>query len=229
MRCSIKPDRIHVLDRFRSLIINSDLGIDIHVAVVGGSKKDMELQVLHDLQKNVFVTTFGIEDSDQLLDLNHFEKFITTFDLVLCSHVLEHVFNLPNCMRNLATLVKPGGYLWINCPTSNKKHGSPEYFSAGYSASMLVKLFEVNNITPIEIDDIGSERNYKYVHMYQRWPSADDLSPSLASLLSLFSKTRSFRILSELLRAFEVSKWSKEIQSNSLFSTETYGMGRKLN
>jgi len=210
------------------LILESELGSEIRVALVGGSKKDAELDILADLKKVLKVTTFGIENSEIFLDLNIIKGNDLEFDLVLCSHVLEHVYDLKNSMHNLVSLVAPKGYLWINCPTSNRKHGSPEYFSSGYSGNMLSKLFDMHQIVSLEVQDLGSERNYKFVHLYQRWPNSDDLTPNWGSLLHQILRTRISRIPHLLFKAVLVTSWSEDIRNNSLFSTETYGLGRKL-
>ena len=45
---------------------------------------------------NLNITTFGIEDTDDVFDLNQTNKIdnIESFDLILCGQVLEHVWNI---------------------------------------------------------------------------------------------------------------------------------------
>jgi SAM-dependent methyltransferase len=40
-----------------------------------------------------------------------------TFDLVVCSEVIEHLDNQQTAISNLARMVKPGGRLLLTCPT----------------------------------------------------------------------------------------------------------------
>jgi SAM-dependent methyltransferase len=228
LRCPIKPDRDTVLERFQILVRESELKSEFNVAVVGGSENDLELKILRSLQKNFVITTLGIEKSEIFLDLNEVTIIDQTFDLVICSHVLEHVYNVANAMQNIISLMSPGGYLWINCPTSNRKHGSPEYFSSGYSAGILSSFFDIHKIESIEIKDLGSERNYKYVHMFQRWPKANDLQPRFTELFSRLFSIRISEVLNYIFRSVLILRWSKEIKFDSLYSTETYGFGRKI-
>jgi len=52
----------------------------------------------------------------QTLDVER-ERIDRRFDLVLCSEVVEHLHDRPAAIRNLATMVSPGGHLLITCPT----------------------------------------------------------------------------------------------------------------
>lgn len=83
------------------------------IAVVGGDSTDPELELLRQSE----VTFFGIENNTnderfRQLNLNSdLSDFVPTnrFDLVLCSQVLEHLLNLPQSIKVISRLVKPGG------------------------------------------------------------------------------------------------------------------------
>ncbi|WP_222869601.1 Ubiquinone biosynthesis O-methyltransferase, mitochondrial (plasmid) [Roseobacter fucihabitans] len=45
------------------------------------------------------------------------QKMDRQFDLVTCCEVIEHLDDAETALKNLADLVKPGGYLFISCPT----------------------------------------------------------------------------------------------------------------
>lgn len=45
------------------------------------------------------------------------ERVGQEFDLVVCSEVVEHLHDRPTALRNLASMVKPGGHLLVTCPT----------------------------------------------------------------------------------------------------------------
>ena len=69
------------------------------------------------------------------------------FDLAICCQVLEHVWNISQAIHNISRLVKISGHVWINVPSSNMKHASPHYYSAGYQSEMIAKLFELNSFS----------------------------------------------------------------------------------
>ena len=118
------------------------------IAVVGGSSNEPELLELLKIYPEAKVSFLGIAQGPQdipftELDLNESSGLDQSFDIVICAQVLEHIWNLDNCMKNLSKLVnQQNGLLWINCPASNLVHGSPEYFSAGYSHEMISKNLE---------------------------------------------------------------------------------------
>lgn len=138
-------------------------------AVVGGTKDEPEISGL--VLQQASVKTFGIEDSDETLDLNIQEATLEQFDLVICSQVLEHVWNVRAALKNLAGLTSDDGLLWINVPASNFVHGSPEYFSAGYSQEFLLENLQDLGLEIVQSGQICSRRNYLARHKYALWLS----------------------------------------------------------
>ena len=112
------------------------------IAVVGGDSAEPELEHLSDSK----MTFFGIENTNndprfRRLDLNSELPNNTAdedYDLVLCSQVLEHLYNVPKALKTITSLVKPGGHVWLGFPSSNFPHGSPEYYSAGTLFKLLL-------------------------------------------------------------------------------------------
>jgi SAM-dependent methyltransferase len=145
----------------------------IEIAVIGGYKNEPEVRILKYFGYSVNVTTFGVENEDFYLDLNlnlevqHHQKF----DLVLCSQVLEHVYNHENFFKSIVSLTKPGGFAWISCPASNIPHVLDSYYSAGVTAEYLAKNLGRFNIEILNFGQIGSIRLYKTVHTLRTWPT----------------------------------------------------------
>jgi SAM-dependent methyltransferase len=52
-------------------------------------------------------------------------SFVATYDLVLCTSVLEHVRDVPAAAATLLRLTTPGGYLLITAPRSYPRHRAP--------------------------------------------------------------------------------------------------------
>jgi 2-polyprenyl-3-methyl-5-hydroxy-6-metoxy-1,4-benzoquinol methylase len=50
-----------------------------------------------------------------------------TFDIVLCSEVIEHIVDQAAVVRNLATMMNPGGRLVLTCPTG-RMYPTEEHF-----------------------------------------------------------------------------------------------------
>jgi SAM-dependent methyltransferase len=144
------------------------------VALVGGGIGEAEIEALKKI-KAISITYFGIEtipnEDFSFLDLNYDKDFEDTFDLVVCSQVLEHIWNHQAFFDNLSKLVRPRGFLWIGCPASNYPHGSPEYFSAGFAPDYLVNNLGLRNLELLLGGSLGSKRYYFLTHSLQIWGS----------------------------------------------------------
>ena len=56
-----------------------------------------------------------------------------SFDAVMCIEVLEHLPYPVDAMKELARLVRPGGYLVLTAPFNSLTHFAPYFFHPGYS------------------------------------------------------------------------------------------------
>jgi 2-polyprenyl-3-methyl-5-hydroxy-6-metoxy-1,4-benzoquinol methylase len=80
--------------------------------VIGGDRDDPEILALQGTGIEFTVRTLGIDEAaDEHLDLNMRGEHEAHYDLVLCSQVLEHVWDHEATFSNLAALVRPGGLL----------------------------------------------------------------------------------------------------------------------
>lgn len=167
--------RWEIANIFAKLVI-PNLDLNSRVAILGGSSSDAEVQIIKQHSPLIEFSVIGIENEnlDQnfiFLDLNALEdeRILPSYDLVLCSQVLEHVWNHANFFENLAKLCKPNGGLWLACPKSNMQHGSPQYFSAGFTSEYLARNVQNKNFEVIEHGDLGSRRYYVSTHLNQEW------------------------------------------------------------
>jgi SAM-dependent methyltransferase len=211
--------RWEILKIFKSYIEPLDAKIDT-VAIVGGWVEEPEL--IHLARKEV--TFFGIDngslDNFNYLNLNVLSKFEKQFDLVVCSQVLEHVYDVKIALENLVNLVKPDGYLWVACPASNYAHGSPDYFSAGYSPQLITQLLESNSIEIIFAENYGSPRMYFFTHGIQYWPTRKEYE------FPLFLKPSRYFFQQLFWRICAYTK-SPKFNSNLHSATETIVFARK--
>jgi SAM-dependent methyltransferase len=186
------------------------------IAVVGGSEKDSEL-------KNFFntgaeITFLGIEPTKgfkfDFFDLNVMNSSVEKYDLILCSQVLEHIWDIKVGLQNLVNLSKPAGLIWINCPFSNHSRGSPEYYSAGYLTDIILKLTQNLGVTSLFSSQIGSWRQYFFTHTIQKWPIEREYRYPLIIPVSRFFFSQLF------WRLLAICKSSK-ITNNERSATET--------
>ena len=163
--------RWEVLKRFQLEIARENLDIS-SCLVVGGTPQDPEYQFIKSLDGSMQSTFLGIEEVDpnfHYLDLNEAPNKLPVGKMVLCSQVLEHIWNHGNFFLNLRELTEQNGYLWLNVPMSNFVHLSPSYFSAGFSTDYLVKNLEENGFEIVTAGQLGSRRYYVATHLLGTW------------------------------------------------------------
>ncbi len=201
----------------------------LQVAVVGGSLEEPELTMLKEFNFDFEISILGVEGySNIVLDLNKEpSEVLQKFDLVLCSQVLEHVWDLENAFSNLGALLQKGGLLWISCPASNRFHGSPDFFSAGYSHQFLRNQLAKFSLSVLEAESFGSHRNYIATHSLDvwltgrghRWPMvfAFEAKPLVVRLILTLRFS---------LRIFYLCTLSSRVTANPRFATETWALAR---
>ena len=142
--------RVVSLAHFSAYISEINLPADPRIAVVSGDGAEPELEFL-----SGYVDFFKYPE----FDLDTQWQPIGSYDLVLCNQVLEHIFSPIQAVKNLRSLSKPGGYLYLTVPTLNCIHGEPEFYSAGYHPRFLRRLAEQSECELVKIGWWGS-RSY---------------------------------------------------------------------
>lgn len=77
------------------------------------------------------------------------------FDSILCSEVIEHVFNLQDILKELNRVLKPKGKILLTCPFVWTEHEIPHDF-ARYTRFALKEMLEKNGFEIIAFSKSGS-------------------------------------------------------------------------
>jgi len=205
------------------------------VAVVGGSSKDPEVVAINSVFPQCEIDYFGIdnygnEDFWVPFDLNTKNNVQKKYDLVVCCQVLEHVWNMNQAFSNLSNLANAGGFIWVNCPSSNIAHGSPDYYSAGYTPGYLERNMFQHGVTCVTSGTIGSKRYYLATHMFRLWATSLEHQHPIAGYRISSPITRGKvlelgrRIPGRLVMMF----WDKKVTHDIDYATETYYLGKHL-
>lgn len=199
------------------------------IGVIGGSMNEPEILGLNDLGIEYEIYTLGIENTEIFLDLNEeLDLKIGTFDLVLCSQVLEHIWNHQNAFNLFFQLLKPDGFIWITCPASNRKHASPQFYSAGFSGEYLEKNLRKFNFYVTAYGDFGSKREYLSRHLLPTWFS---FAAHRRPLFSAFDDRKLIKRL--VLRAIYLFPLiyctfsSAKVRYGTRWSTESFAFAQK--
>ncbi len=230
--CRTNFMRSMLLSIFEQNVVLSNLKKDLEVAVIGGSRDEPELELLKLRGFNLTIELYGIENYEQFLDLNTTtpnQKF-KKFDLILCSQVLEHIWNHQNSFKIFENLLNPGALIWISCPASNRHHGSPEYYVSGLHSDFFTQNFANSRLQVLQAGVLGTRRNYVATHLLPDWLSvrghrfplffAFENRPRLSSI---------FLSIRFMFRNVLISFQSPKLTDDPTSATETWVLAKLTN
>ena len=229
MRAEVTQEFSKFLDRIDERITR--------VAVLGGTSQDPEVEVLKvrypsaefhflDIDNPFQDLNFHFIDINESSSLLNYESY---FDLVISSQVIEHIWNHTNYFKLLCNLVHTSGLIWVNCPKSNMVHGSPHYFSAGFTDTYLSKNLESQNCKILGTGEIGNRRYYLGVHLGRYWQTPRE---NRHPLMSYNFQTGSwYGIMWKYMRDFPtrvfLSGVSDSGSSSNEYATEAYVLAQR--
>lgn len=103
---------------------------------------------------------------------NHFKD---EFDFFIFNQTIEHLYDPFEAVKQIHSIVKPGGYVFTSVPTLNIPHIMPFHFN-GFTPMGLAMLFKT---AKFEIVEIGQWGNYDYIQKLwatHDWPCYDILN-----------------------------------------------------
>ncbi len=113
------------------------------------------------------------EGADHVVDLNQErlpEDLRGKFDVVLDSGTLEHVFHVPNALKNIVSLVKVGGRIIFLSPSSNHMdHGFYMFSPTFFADYFLANKFEINTCYVVRYSPNLDELWDAYQYDPDRW------------------------------------------------------------
>jgi SAM-dependent methyltransferase len=95
------------------------------------------------------------EQIDVLYDGKHLPFPDNHFDSIFTTEVFEHIFNLPEILKELNRVLKPGGKILITCPFAICEHEVPNDF-ARYTSFAMKYMLEQNNFSVLHLDKTGN-------------------------------------------------------------------------
>jgi hypothetical protein len=202
------------------------------VAILGGTSQDPEAEYLIQNYQKIELHFFNIENTNSDSNYHHLDinsdkeinVFRGYFDLIISCHVIEHIWNHQNFFDLFSKLSCPNAAIWVNCPTSNIVHGSPDYFSAGFTAKYLKLNLQERGFQSVKEGQFGNKRNYFGAHIFGYWLSpAENRHP----LLQYNFQTGTFqgivkKFIIDLPSRIFLEFQSNEESPNSRFHTESY-------
>ena len=78
-------------------------------------------------------------------DISNIPVENNSFDYILCTEVLEHVFNPEKVIVEFLRIIKPRGQICITIPFASLPHQKPYFFHSGLSAEWFREIANQNN------------------------------------------------------------------------------------
>lgn len=131
------------------------------------------------------VVGFDSENADVVGDANKLTEYFEpeSFDVISASHVLEHVFNPAEAIRDWLTLIKPGGHLVALVPDvgAYERFTYPSTYNPDHKASFSMiyhgSSFPVHYHIPTLLatfDDVATVLLARYVERNYDWTASGD-------------------------------------------------------
>jgi len=77
------------------------------------------------------------------------------FDSIFSSEVFEHIFNLPEIIRELHRVLKPGGMILVSCPFAFGEHETPADFGR-YTSFAIQHIFRTSGFEVVHYEKTGT-------------------------------------------------------------------------
>lgn len=122
---------------------------------IGGDRRS-GYHVLLKGEHNIEVNNFGVEGADHNFDLEEpFPVEDSSYDVVLCINVLEHIYDYRNVLSECHRILKPGGQLIVAVPFLIRVHPSPRDYWR-YTADTLEKISYEAGFSTVTITAVGT-------------------------------------------------------------------------
>lgn len=163
---SMKPEQVrdisytlrrHYVDQFHSDAFNQDMTCNDLILDIGGNKKSKRGLFDIDCYENtvIYANLSDAKSPDVVNDASCLPFRSETFDSVICSELLEHVYDPRKVIVEVRRTLKPGGKVMICVPFMVGIHGDPYDFGR-YTDSFWSRLLDETGFTSIEIQAQGA-------------------------------------------------------------------------
>lgn len=92
---------------------------------------------------------------DYICDIKNIPVGSESFDVVLCTEVLEHLPDPINAIKELSRVLKSGGMIILSAPLGCGLHQQPHHYYGGFTPWFYKYCFEEFGIETIEITPLG--------------------------------------------------------------------------
>jgi SAM-dependent methyltransferase len=143
----------------------STIGADLQILDIGAGGcpyKELFSHCDYFTQDFVQLTSAQIQDKagygkiDYVSDILDIPVPDNSFDVIICTEVIEHVPDPISVIKEVSRILKPGGTLLITAPLQSGLHQEPYHFYGGFTKYWYLKFLSESNFSDINIEVNGS-------------------------------------------------------------------------
>ena len=108
------------------------------------------------LSDNQIQNQMGYGKIDFVSDILNIPVPDKSFDVILCTEVIEHIPDPISAIKEISRIIKPGGVLLITAPLQSGLHQEPYHFYGGYTKYWYQKFLTENGFSDLKIETNGS-------------------------------------------------------------------------
>ncbi len=97
---------------------------------------------------------------DIVSDVTAIPRADESFDVVLCTEVIEHISNPIEAIKEFGRLLKPGGQLLLTAPFCSMTHFAPYHFYSGYNRFFYQEVLPQYGFEIVEMEENGNYFEY---------------------------------------------------------------------
>ena len=116
---------------------------------------DYKAHDFHQLDENQLQDSVGYGKIDYISDILAIPVEDNTFDVIICTEVIEHVPYPILAIKQYARILRPGGVLLITAPLQSGIHQIPYHFYGGFTKFWYMKILSEYSFSEIEINENG--------------------------------------------------------------------------
>lgn len=97
---------------------------------------------------------------DIVSDVTTIPRPDASFDVILCTEVIEHIVNPIEAIKEFSRLLKPGGQLLLTAPFCSMTHFAPYHFYSGYNRFFYESVLHQYGFEIVEMEENGNYFEY---------------------------------------------------------------------
>ena len=127
------------------------------------------------LEADQFLGQKGYGAIDYVSDIVSIPVPTASFDVILCTEVLEHVPEPISAIQELARILRPGGRLLLTAPLGSGLHQEPYHFYGGYTPHWYNKFLVEAGFKDVTIEPNGGffehygQESWRFASMLAPW------------------------------------------------------------